>query len=71
MQLSRRKFLRGISMTGAAVQVGLPPLAAMFNMNGTAYAAEPGKLAGHRQALPGLVERQRHSRALLDSARDG
>ena len=25
----------------------------------------------HRQALPRLVERQRHSRALLDSARDG
>ena len=46
MQLSRRKFLRGISMTGAAVQVGLPPLAAMFNMNGTAYAAEAGKVAG-------------------------
>ena len=44
--LSRRKFLRGISMTGAAVQVGLPPLAAMFNMNGTAYAAEAGKVAG-------------------------
>ena len=43
MMLSRRKFLRGISMTGAAVQVGLPPLAAMFNMNGTAYAAEAGK----------------------------
>jgi hypothetical protein len=32
-------------MTGAAVQVGLPPLAAMFNMNGTAYAAEPAKTA--------------------------
>ena len=44
MQLSRRKFLRGISMTGAAVHIGLPPLAAMFNMNGTAYAAEPGKV---------------------------
>ena len=44
--LSRRKFLRGISMTGAAVQVGLPPLAAMFNMNGTAYAAQAGKAAG-------------------------
>jgi hypothetical protein len=46
MELSRRKFLRGISMTGAAVQVGLPPLAAMFNMNGTAYAAQAGKAAG-------------------------
>jgi len=27
-------------MTGALVRVGLPPLAAMFNSNGTAYAAE-------------------------------
>jgi len=39
MALSRRRFLRGISLTGAAVRVGLPPLAAMFNSNGTAYAA--------------------------------
>jgi hypothetical protein len=39
MYLSRRKFLKGISATGALVQVGLPPLAAMFNFNGTAYAA--------------------------------
>jgi len=42
MRLSRRRFLRGVSLTGAAVRVGLPPLAAMFNSNGTAYAA-PGK----------------------------
>src|SRR6266516_1278629 len=27
MQLSRRKFLRGVSLTGAMVRVGLPPLA--------------------------------------------
>jgi hypothetical protein len=39
MALSRRTFLRGVSMTGALVRVGLPPLAAMFNSNGTAYAA--------------------------------
>jgi hypothetical protein len=39
MPLSRRRFLRGISLTGAAIRVGLPPLAAMFNSNGTAYAA--------------------------------
>jgi hypothetical protein len=39
MSLSRRRFLRNLSMTGAAIRVGLPPLAAMFNMNGTAYAA--------------------------------
>ena len=68
MLLSRRTFLRGMSMTGAAVQVGLPPLAAMFNTNGTAYAAEAGgQAAGDREAVPALVQRQRHSRALLDS----
>ena len=39
MPLTRRRFLRNMSMTGAAIRVGLPPLAAMFNMNGTAYAA--------------------------------
>ena len=41
MPLSRRRFLRNMSMTGAAIRVGLPPLAAMFNANGTAYAATP------------------------------
>jgi hypothetical protein len=40
MPLSRRTFLRGISLTGAIIRVGLPPLAAMFNSNGTAYAAD-------------------------------
>jgi len=40
MQLSRRTFLKGLSATGAVARVGLPPLAAMFNLNGTAYAAE-------------------------------
>jgi hypothetical protein len=38
--LSRRRFLRGVTLTGAAVRVGLPPLTAMFNSHGTAYAAE-------------------------------
>ena len=37
--VSRRNFLRGASLAGAAVRIGLPPLAAMFNSNGTAYAA--------------------------------
>ena len=41
MKLNRRKFLRGVSLaTGAALRVGLPPLEAMFNANGTAYAAD-------------------------------
>jgi hypothetical protein len=37
--LSRRLFLRGVS---SAVSIGLPPLAAMFNGAGTAYAAATG-----------------------------
>src|SRR6476660_4383868 len=45
MGLSRRRFLRGVSLTGAMVRVGLPPLPAMFNSSGTAYAA-PGKSPG-------------------------
>ncbi len=45
--------------------VGLPPLVAMFNSNGTAYAAEPNIRATH--AIRSLVQRQRHSREVLDS----
>src|SRR5689334_15590432 len=37
-RLSRRKFLRGITLSGSAITVGLPPLVAMFNSTGTAYA---------------------------------
>jgi uncharacterized protein DUF1552 len=40
MALSRRRFLRNLSMSGAAIRIGLPPLTAMFNTNGTAYAAD-------------------------------
>lgn len=36
--LNRRTFLRGL-VAGAAVSVALPPLEAMMNANGTAYAA--------------------------------
>jgi hypothetical protein len=39
MAVSRRSFLRGVGIGGAVVRVGLPPLAAMFNSTGTAYAA--------------------------------
>ena len=46
MQIGRRRFLRGVGLTGALVRVGLPPLAAMFNFNGTAYAAPNKKLGG-------------------------
>ncbi|HUG82809.1 MAG TPA: DUF1552 domain-containing protein, partial [Bryobacterales bacterium] len=44
--LSRRSFLRGIGLTGAAVRIGLPALDAMFNASGSAYAA--GRLAGQK-----------------------
>ena len=37
--LSRRTLLRGLSASGALVRIGLPPLEAMFNPHGTAYAA--------------------------------
>ena len=40
-RLSRRVFLKGMTLSGAPISVGLPPLAMMFNANGTAYAAEP------------------------------
>jgi hypothetical protein len=36
---SRRNFLRGIGVGGAAIRIGIPPLEAMFNSHGTAYAA--------------------------------
>lgn len=38
--VSRRNFLTGATLTGGLVRVGLPPLDALFNGKGTAYAAE-------------------------------
>ena len=38
--VSRRRLLRGITATGTLLRIGLPPLDAMFNSHGTAYAAE-------------------------------
>ena len=40
--LSRRTFLRGMTVAQAPVFLGLPPLVSMFNSSGTAYAAESG-----------------------------
>ena len=51
MTLSRRKLLRGISQAGAIVRIGLPPLAAMFNINGSAYAAPTSKSAIEKRFL--------------------
>ena len=45
MHVTRRRFLQGVSMAGAAIRVGLPPLAAWFTSNGTAYAAQAGAKA--------------------------
>src|SRR5262245_31317182 len=55
MPLSRRRFLRSLSMTGAAIRVGLPPLAAMFNSNGTAYAATPAATPAGSAVQPRFV----------------
>jgi hypothetical protein len=38
-RLSRRIFLKGLTLTHAPVIVGVPPLISMFNSTGTAYAA--------------------------------
>jgi hypothetical protein len=37
--LSRRSFLKGVGLSGAAINIGLPAFDAAFNSNGTAYAA--------------------------------
>ncbi|MEX2261172.1 MAG: DUF1552 domain-containing protein [Bryobacteraceae bacterium] len=44
-EVSRRSFLKGVGLGGMAVRVGLPPLAAMFNGSGTAYASK-SRVAG-------------------------
>ena len=41
-QLSRRTFLKGLGLSGATISIGLPAFEAMFNSNGTAYAAAGG-----------------------------
>jgi hypothetical protein len=42
-RLSRRIFLKGLTVAHAPVVVGIPPLVSMFNSTGTAYAAETAK----------------------------
>jgi hypothetical protein len=41
-ELSRRRFLRGVGLAGAAISIGLPALDSQFNASGTAFAAESG-----------------------------
>ena len=70
-RLSRRIFLKGLTAAHVPVIVGLPPLISMFNSTGTAYAADarPRASRRHPEALRHLVQRKRHSGALLDSRR--
>jgi Protein of unknown function (DUF1552)./Protein of unknown function (DUF1592)./Protein of unknown function (DUF1588)./Protein of unknown function (DUF1585). len=39
VRVSRRALLQGVTAAGSRIIVGLPPLVAMFNSHGTAYAA--------------------------------
>lgn len=47
-RLARRTFLRGMGAAGALIRIGLPPLEAMFNTSGTAYAAGVSKAVPKR-----------------------
>jgi len=47
-ELSRRTFLRGVGLAGASIRVGLPSFEALFNADGTAYAAAAGGAAAAR-----------------------
>ncbi len=38
-RLSRRTLLQGLGAAGSVIRIGLPPLTAMFNSHGTAYAS--------------------------------
>ena len=40
-KLTRRSFLKGLSLAQAPVWLGLPPLEAFFNEKGTGYGADP------------------------------
>src|SRR5690242_455612 len=51
-RLSRRFFLKGVTLSHAPVIVGLPPLVSMFNAAGTAYAADSTTTPGSRKAIP-------------------
>ena len=63
--LSRRTLLKGLA-AARPVALALPPLEAMFNSLGTAYAADAD---ADREPVRLLVQRQRHPGAVLDSGR--
>ncbi len=50
-RLSRRALLKGLSLSGAQISVGLPPLVSMFNATGTAYAAGTSTAAKAETAI--------------------
>ncbi len=50
-RVSRRAFLKGVTLSGTAIQVGLPPLVTMFNSHRNRYAADaPGKAESRSRA---------------------
>ena len=53
--LPRRAFLKGLTLGGTAVRIGLPPLACMFNASGTAYASRSGDVLGGGEPKPRFV----------------
>ena len=70
--LSRRTFLQGMGITGSVVRLALPPLAAMFNSHGTAYAgsgAIPDESdAAKKKSLEGAANTTRAGIAAADMA---
>jgi len=54
--LSRRAFLKGITFAQAPVLIGLAPLEAMFNPNGTAYAADRAAAAAGAGKIEPAIE---------------
>src|SRR5687767_10229309 len=56
-RISRRTLLKGLTSTGSAIAVGVPPLVSMFNSHGTAYAAETKAAASVAKAASPIETR--------------
>jgi hypothetical protein len=52
LRISRRALLKGATLAGSPVTLGLPPLVSMFNSAGTAYAAPGTRTAAKLPATP-------------------